>query len=245
VLGTADPDRTARRLWKMRLFGLRDFKLKLGFGEDVDRANLQVVFRRLRRRIAAGRCTLRVDVNGVWPADDVPARVEALKPFGVCVVEQPARIPAAPLAELADRCEIPLMADESLLTVQDAETFLAARRPERVWWNLRIGKNGGWRATAELALRAAARGVPFVAGCLVGESSILSAAQRRLLQWIPSPRFVEGNWGRFLLLDDLTDRSLHFGYGGRLAVLPGEGLGVTVDPRRLNRYGRLVASLAG
>ena len=66
---------------------------------------------------------------------------------------------------------------------------------------------------------------------------------RRLLQWAPAPRFIEGNWGLFLMRGDLTSPSLRFRYGGRLSVLRGAGLGVHVDPRRLERYGTLVASL--
>ena len=38
--------------------------------------------------------------------------------------------------------------------------------------------------------------------------------------------------------DDLTTRSLRFCYGGRLRTLRGPGLGVTVDPRKIEKYGR-------
>ena len=55
----------------MRWFGLRDFKLKLGLGQDVDAANLAVVERRIGRAARAGRCTLRVDGNGQWSAADL------------------------------------------------------------------------------------------------------------------------------------------------------------------------------
>lgn len=243
VVGSSDPARTAARLWKMRLFNLKDFKVKLGLGVDIDRENLRIVSGKLAGRIAAGKCTLRVDVNGAWPAQEVPDRVAELAPLGVCVVEQPAKVSAAELGELARRCSLPLMADESLLTRADAKALLAGPAPRRVWWNLRIGKNGGWAPTVALAMEAAREGVPFVAGCLVGESSILSAAQRRLLQWAPAPRFVEGNWGLFLMRGDLTRRSLQFRFGGRLGVVRRTGLGVDVDAGRLERYGTLVASL--
>jgi glucarate dehydratase len=79
---------------------------------------------------------------------------------------------------------------------------------------------------------------------MVGESGLLSAAQCRLLQSAPEAvRFVEGNYGRWLLADDLTRPSPRFGYGGRLRAPSGPGLGVTVDAGKLARYGRLVASL--
>ena len=243
VLGSGDPAETARRLRWMRWLGLRDYKLKLGLGDDVDAENLRVVHGRLAGAVAAGRCTLRVDVNGGWGAAEVPARVAQLKGHGVCVVEQPARCTGQELAELAGRCVLPLMADESLVTDEDARSLLAG--PARPWWNIRISKNGGlWRAV-RLAELAAGEGVPFVVGCMVGESGILSAAQRRLLQVVPAPRFVEGNYGRFLLADDLTRPSPRWGLAGRLSVLRGAGLGVRVVREKLHRHGQLVRTLRG
>jgi len=241
VLGSADPARTARRLRLMRWYGLRDFKLKLGFGDDIDAENLRLVGRRIGRAIRAGRCTLRVDVNGAWTADETPDRVAALAAHGVCVVEQPVFAPPTALVELARRCDLPLMADESLVTADDADELV--REPRRVWWNIRISKNGGPLHAAALAREADENGVPFTFGCMVGESGILSAAQRRVLQGCPAPRFVEGNYGTFLLADDLTRPSPRFGYGGRLKRLKGPGLGVAVDPRQVARYGSLIRSL--
>jgi len=243
VLGSADPGRTRRRLRLMRWYGLRDFKLKLGLDPRADAENLRLVVGQIGKALAAGRCTLRVDVNGGWDSDSTPQRVADLKRHGVCVVEQPVYCRPEELVELAGRCELPLMADESLLTAGDARTLL--RRADRIWWNLRISKNGGLMPTADLARLACENGVTWTAGCMVGESSILSAAQRRWLQMTPHARFVEGNYGRWLLDGDLTDRSLRFGYAGRLRPLRGTGLGVAVNPAKVARYGTLVRTLTG
>ena len=239
VLGSADPSKTARKLRHMRLFGLRDFKLKLGFEAEVDRENLSVVSRKLSRGVRAGKLTLRVDINGGWSPTETPERIDELVQYGVCAVEQPTYCPAGELAELARRCSIPLMADESLITAADAEALLPTGA--KVWWNIRLSKNGGVTGVSELAAMAVGNDIPFVAGCMVGESSILSAAQRRFLGSAGrSARFVEGNYGRFLLSDDLTVKTLRFGYGGRLKNLRRRGLGVKVDPDKLARYGRAV-----
>jgi muconate cycloisomerase len=243
VLGSKAPGRTAKRLFLMRLFGLTDFKLKLGFGEDVDRENLRIVHKKLRRALRAGACTLRVDVNGGWDEETTPERVYRLKEYDVCAVEQPVYCSAKKLVDLARNCSIPLMADESLLTERHAKALLA--EPRKIWWNLRISKNGGILPTLKLMNLAAQYDVPFTLGCMVGESSILSAAQRRLLQLGPVPRFVEGNYGRFLLSDDVLGgrKSLRFGYAGRLKALRGDGLGVDVSDQKLDRYAHLVKTL--
>ena len=242
VLGSADPKRTARRLRLMRCCGLRDFKLKLGLGDDADAENLRLVCRRIGKALARGTCTLRVDVNGAWTADETPGRVADLAARGVCAVEQPVFGPPEALAELAPRCRLPLIADESCVTGADARALLAA---PKIWLNLRLSKNGGIWPCWHLARLAAEAGTPFVVGCMVGESAILSAAQRHLLWLAPQPRFVEGNYGRFLLRDDLTRRSVRFGYGGRLRPLTDAGAywRLDVDPKRLHRYGELLKTL--
>ena len=134
-------------------------------------------------------------------------------------------------------------ADESILTERDAKTLLNAPKP--IWWNLRISKNGGIVPTLKLMNLAVQREIPFTVGCMVGESSILSAAQRRLLQLGPFPRFVEGNYGRYLLMDDiLTGRkSLRFGYAGSLRTLKGDGLGIEVSQEKLDLYAQHLKTL--
>ncbi len=248
VLGSKSPSKTARRLRLMRLFGLKDFKLKLGFGDEIDRENLRIVHDKLRRGLSSGKCSLRVDINGGWDVDTVPDRVDELRQYGVCVVEQPIFCPADELVELADKCSLPLMADESLLTENDARTLLQAGRTggkQKIWWNIRLSKNGGLLRCLELMNLAAEQAVTVSLGCMVGESSILSAAQRRLLQMGPTPRFVEGNYGRFLLADDLVSKgkALRFGYGGKLRALSGGGLGIVVSDDKIRKYASLLTSL--
>ncbi len=241
VLGSTDPSRTAKRLRLMRLFGMRDFKLKLGFGEDTDRENLRVVTRQIGKGVSREKYTLRVDVNGAWDAQTTPDRVEELVQDEVCVVEQPVFCSAGELVDLSRKCSLPLMADETLITDHDARILLQS--PAQVWWNIRLSKNGGFLRSLSLAQLAAEHDIPFTVGCMVGETSILSRAQRILLQWSPPPRFVEGNYGKFLLKDDLVYRPLRFGYGGRLRVATDATRDVDVDPEKLQRYAHLVASL--
>lgn len=243
VLGSSDPAKTARRFRRMRWFGLTDFKLKLGLGEDVDRENLRWVHKKLGRAIQAGQCTLRVDVNGGWDVETTPERIDALREFDVCAIEQPVYCSAGKLVDLARRCSLPLIADESLLTERHAKTLLAA--PENVWWNLRLSKNGGLLPTLKLMRQAEQHGVRIVVGCMVGESSILSAAQRRLLQLGPVPRFVEGNYGRYLLADDVLRgrKSLRFGYAGSVRTLKGDGLGIEVHEGKVAQYAQHLITL--
>ncbi len=241
VLGTSNPDKTARQLRLMRLFGLRDFKLKLGLGSDVDYHNLRAVHRQIGKGVVAGKYTFRVDVNGGWDADTTPERIAELADYGVCLVEQPVYCSPGELVDLSRKCGLPLMADESLLTGDDAAVL--SQHPKNVWWNIRLSKNGGFLRSLAIAIEAHNHGVQFVLGCMVGESGILSTAQRRFLQMSPVPRFVEGNFGRLLLRDDLTKKSPMFGYAGRLKTPKGSGFGFKIDELKLEIYGDLVLTL--
>ena len=240
VIGSSEPDRTARMVRLMRWAGLRDFKLKMGLDEALDQANLRATVDQLGRGLRRGRYTLRVDANGDW-AEKPLDRIRALDGTGVCVVEQPKFCSATELVELARVSPLPLMADESLLDLDDARVLASETR---VWWNIRISKNGGLGPALELARLAHQRGVGVSIGCMVGESGLLSAAQRRLLEYCPQPRFVEGNYGRLLLREDLTTTCPRWGYGGRLSRLRGPGLGVRMDVARLARLGQCVEQLS-
>jgi muconate cycloisomerase len=241
VLGTSNRRKTRRQLRALRWFGLEHFKLKFTADERANAQALQVVRRQLGRAMDKGRSTLRVDVNSAWTMVEAIEQITALVAWGVCAVEQPVECSAQQFVELARKSPLPLIADESLLTDADADILLA--EPQRVWWNIRLSKNGGVTGALRLSRLAAKHGVTAIVGCMVGESSILSAAQRRALQLGAGCRFVEGNFGRLLMRDDLTTRGLRFGYGGRLKVLPAEGLGVMVDPGKLAQYGRLVRAV--
>ena len=246
VIGSSDPGKTARKLRLMRWYGLRSFKLKLGMGEDVDQANLQAVHRQLSKKLASAQYDLRVDANSAWKYAEVPDRVKELKALGVCAVEQPCKARPSSFVELSMKCALPLIADESCLTEDDAEVLLGSEG--HVWLNVRISKNGGLAAARRLAGLANRDGVPYVLGCMVGESGILSTAQRALLSAGPTPLMLEGNYGRLLLKDDLTDPSPRFGYRGRLCALPKAGWSIgRLDPpvhgARLRRYGEHLASL--
>jgi muconate cycloisomerase len=241
VLGSRDPAKTSRLLRRMRLYGLRHFKLKLGFDDGTDQANLRAVHRQLHRSLAARVCSLRVDVNSAWKYKEVTERIEDLTAYDVCAVEQPCDVRPHQMVDLAYRCRLPLIADESCLTEQDVRVLFGAEG--RVWPNLRLAKNGGLGPVSRMARQAAVERVPFVLGCLVGESGILSVAQRAFLAAGATPWAVEGNYGIWLLRDDLMVPSPRFGYRGRLRLpRPGQ-FARPLRSDKLSRYARQIGRL--
>ena len=233
VLSADDPRQLTRKLRKMRLFGLRDFKIKLGTDHDED--ILQAVHRLLARGLRSKRCTLRADVNGAWDLDRALDIFPVLAGFDVCCVEQPLS-PAdqSVFALLRTKVTLPIMVDESLVLPSQAQAFIDQHSVD--FFNIRIAKNGGLIPSLRLAHLARKADISYQLGCLVGETAILSAAGRWFLSMVPQVSFAEGSYGTFLLSDDISTRSSRFGYGGRIKRPTGPGLGVDIDLKKLRRY---------
>ena len=211
-------------------YGLRDFKLKVGAADDDLR--LAAVLRYLRRPIATGRATVRLDANGCWSCDEAIDRLGRWGDLPIVSVEQPlAKGAEADLATLKACVGPALMHDESLVTFDDAKRLIEGRVADA--FNIRISKCGGLLASLRIAQLARKHDVMIQLGCMVGETSILSAAGRRFLEITPDVRFAEGWHGGFLLRGDVVNKGLRFGYGGRGHALGKYGLGIDVDMARL------------
>ena len=136
----------------------------------------------------------------------------------MAAVEQPLpRGPAEDLARLRRATSVPLMADESLVTLADADALIAAEAVD--YFNVRVSKCGGLSRSLSIARRAAAAGIGLQVGSQVGETAILSAAGRHLAAHLPEVAFVEGSYGTLLLTEDVSVESVRFGHRGRAPVL--------------------------
>ncbi len=233
VVGGESARDVAWSIRKMRCIRLRDFKLKVG--DDGDDARVRAAVRVLGRSLRAGRTSLRLDANGGWTVDAARARLAAWADLPIACVEQPlAKGQEDSWYQLLGASRLGLMADESLVTMDDAETLL--RHRAATWFNIRISKNGGLLPALKLAGQAHRHGLNIQLGCMVGETSILSAAGRWFLRLVPGVRFAEGSFGGFLLRGDVVRRPVRFRIGGRAEALDGPGLGVAVDPELLRRH---------
>jgi muconate cycloisomerase len=244
VLSAGSTPTVRRRLRLMRVVGFRDYKLEVGRDAARDEANLTECHRQLargqRRRRGPTRRTLRVDANGAWTVEEAVERCAALARYGVLAVEQPlAKGNEAALADLRRRTSVPIMLDESLLTLRQAERLVHGGQVDL--FNIRLTKNGGLVQGLKLAMLAHHLGLDFQLGCLVGETGVLSAAGRAFLELQGMRvRFAEGSYGRFLLRQDVTRERMTFGYGGFVRPMAGPGLGVHVQPDRVRRVARRV-----
>lgn len=218
----------AAMLLRIRLYGIRQVKLKVG--RDAGGGDLRVA-----RWVLGSGCDIRVDANMAWSVGDALRAMRELSRFGVRSFEQPvAAGDVAGLARLVRETGLGVMADESMSDRASLERLIAERACTGV--NVRISKCGGLVASYGLCRRALGAGLDLQVGCQVGESSLLSAAQLALVRAAKTVSYAEGCFGLLLLREDPCDPVLRFGYGGRPPVLtPGAGLGVSVDEDALLR----------
>jgi len=230
VLASSSIDSTRKTLRLLRWYGLRHFKLKVGLPDDAQR--IGAVVERIGSALRKGSVTLRLDVNGAWSCAEAVERLAALSELPLAGIEQPlARGCEADLPAVGRVTRAPLIHDESLITLDDAQRLVELGVADG--FNIRISKCGGLLPALRLAEFARKHDAVVQLGCMVGETSILSAAGRRFLEMVPAVRFAEGWFGSFLLTSDVVRRALRFGYGGRGRQLAGPGLGVEVEPERL------------
>jgi L-alanine-DL-glutamate epimerase-like enolase superfamily enzyme len=216
----------ATALW---VYGFRHVKVKVGIEGQDDVRRLKIIRGRLGRGI-----DLRVDANEAWSPSEAADRVRALEPFGISAVEQPiAHSKVDSLADVRASVRVPLILDESLCSRYDAER--AVQHGTCDLFNLRLSKCGGFIPSLRLAQFAQRHGLGCQLGCQIGETALLSAAGRHFAASVKDLRYLEGSYDRHLVREPLGTRDLTFRWGGWARALPGPGLGVTVDPRALQR----------
>ena len=211
---------------KMRLYGFRDCKVKVGVDED--EAERMAFIRRWLGR----RPVIRIDANEAWSADETIRKVRSLEPFRIASVEQPvAHEDVASLRDVRKSISTPVMLDESLTSVADARHAIANKTCDL--FNIRLSKCGGYLNSLRLAAMAASAGLGYQLGCHPGESGVLSAAGRHWATTVKNIRFLEGSYDRYLLKRLVTREDITFTYGGKAPALNTPGLGVTIDEQML------------
>lgn len=160
VVGAVEPDLAAQRARRMVELGWKAIKVKVG-----RHAHPQIDVDRLHAvRQAIGEQTwLSVDANGGYTVDQAVWVAQRLEKFNVVLFEQPTRRgDHRAMAEVRRRCGLPIMADESVFTPQDAIDVI--RHDAADIMSLYPGKHGGIRPTQHIAKIAEAAGIPCTIG---------------------------------------------------------------------------------
>ena len=215
TIGIDEPAVVAERAARAAAFPA----LKIKLGGEQDLATLRAV-----REVFSG--PIRVDANTGWSRDDAERLLPEIADLGVELVEQP--FPARAYRDLAwlqERTAIPIVADESAVTIEDLDALVGVVAGV----NVKLAKCGGIAPARAMLERANELGFRTFLGCMeetrVGIAG--SAAVASLAEWIDLD-------GCLLLADDPFE-GLELGpdHRWRLSAAPGLGL---ISPARLNRF---------
>jgi L-alanine-DL-glutamate epimerase-like enolase superfamily enzyme len=166
-----NPDRPQDVVAARMAEGHRAFKLKVGFGEERDVANLAA----LRDLIGPER-PLMVDANQAWDVDEACRMASRIEAFGLRWLEEPLRAdrPWAEWDRIAQNAGVPLAAGENIASEDAFEVALTASpiavvQPDLAKWG---GISGCW----PVIRRAREEGVVYCPHYLGGGIGLMASA---------------------------------------------------------------------
>jgi o-succinylbenzoate synthase len=204
--------------------GFTTFKLKLGTGADVRQVAAV-------REVVGPDARIRVDANGAWDVATATGILGEIEPFDIELVEQPvATIPE--LAEVARSTPIPIAADESVESREDAERARSAGACRAT--GVKLSKVGGPEPAVEIA-----EVLPcYLSSALDGPVGIAAAAQVAATLDQASegePELAHGLATRRLFSSTIAAVECELD-GDLLRAPPGPGLGVVIDEAALDAH---------
>ena len=231
VVTATEPERAAEIAQSFVQQGFDAIKVKVGFERVSDVLRVRAV-----REAIGPKVRLTIDANTGW---DVPTAIAALRDLedvDLLFAEQPVKQDDPRwMAEVRRSVSVPIMADESVFTPNDALRVLQAGAADIL--SVYPGKNGGMLNTLKIAAIAEAAG----ALCSMGsnlELGVGSAAMAHVAsasRTIASERYPGDIIGPLYHEDDVLLTPLDI-RPGMVRVPEGPGLGVEVDWDKVERY---------
>ena len=253
VISAGNKEKVAKLAHYCNTNGFKFIKIKVTGMQDLEKMAIL-------RNIVGADVSIRIDANAAFDLKTAQRFIASVEKYNIASIEQP--IPRNQINELVilkNSSPIPIMADESLVTIKDAKELISRNAVD--YFNIRISKCGGLYNSLKIAKLAHSAGIGIQVGCQVGETSILSAAGRHLAAYLcdssatqvkrqefttktqaigvlcrANPKFIEGSYSKQLLIEDITKEVIGFEYAGRAPLINGSGLGVNINKNLLNKY---------
>ncbi len=216
IMPTPDAVGRARR-WTQQ--GFRSLKVKVGTDLRADLERLRAI-----RGAVGPNVELRVDGNEGYTWGQALNFARAARDLGVVFFEQPLKATDFEgMRVLTESSPIPIMADEMVLTPEDAKKLGWSKAAKAV--NLKLMKHGGIVRTIDVDTICQSAGLPTMVGCM-GEPQLSIAAGLHFALASKNVRWLDLD-SYFNLAKDPTS-GLRFA-SGHLVAPRGAGLGIDID----------------
>ncbi|MEO8441567.1 MAG: enolase C-terminal domain-like protein [Betaproteobacteria bacterium] len=228
-IGIDDPEVMAGKAAAMVAAGYRTIKLKVGTPEMAkDLARV----REVRKAVGDG-VAIRLDANSGYSLIDALTFVRGLADLAVQYLEQPVAADHWDgMAKLTRLGIVPILADESVHTPEDAYRLIAAGCADAI--KIKISKVGGYIAARKIIDITEAAGIKLVIGQGIC-SSLEATAEAHLACAYPHVDPVAEMVGPTKLKGDLVEPPLDLS-NGYLDLPKGNGLGVELSATALKQY---------
>ncbi|HEY1686227.1 MAG TPA: mandelate racemase/muconate lactonizing enzyme family protein [Tepidisphaeraceae bacterium] len=159
-IGLREPDDAANIAATKVKEGFTAIKLKVGPDPERDLARVRAV-----REAVGTKVRMNVDVNGGWTVEQAIRETKRYEPYRLEYVEQPTpRWDIEGMARVKQAVGVPIMADESVFSVWQAEQVIAKKAADLI--SIYPGKNGGILKSKKICEMAGRAGI----GCHLGSN---------------------------------------------------------------------------
>jgi L-alanine-DL-glutamate epimerase-like enolase superfamily enzyme len=205
TIGLDEPERIKVKVREAEQFPI--LKVKLGTDRDLE------ILRAIRESTDK---EIRVDANCGWTVKGAIRMLPVLDEFGVTVLEQPLSPEDLDgLAVITAQADIPVIADESCLTVADIPPLVG--KVDGI--NIKLAKCGGLREALRMIAVARAHGLMVMVGCMIESSLGITAAAH----FTPLVDIVDLDGAALLANDPFVGANID---GGQVHLPSAPGLGV-------------------
>jgi len=226
----AGPDEVAAQAERLVEEGFKTVYMKVGFDEEEDLACVKVI----REAVGVG-IKIRVDANQSWDAGEAVRIIRRMGEYNLEFVDQPVLMyNIDDLARVRAGVDVRIASHESSWTMYDALNVIKRGAADVIHVDPRFDAGFvGARLTAGMA---EAAGMPVVLHSF-GELGVAQHACSHLIA--STPNFILANQsGYYDLTDDIIKGGLRKFKDGCLDVPDEPGIGVDLDPDKVEKYAR-------
>ena len=172
TISVNDPEEMARDTLTAIARGYDTLKIKVGIDPTLDVARLAAV-----RKAAGPDIRLRIDANQAWSPKQAVKLLNQMQEQGLDIelVEQPVKgRDFEGLRYVTERSYVPVMADESVFSAEDAMTIMQMGAADLI--NIKLMKCGGIHNALKIASAAEVYGMECMIGCMLEAKVSVNAA---------------------------------------------------------------------